>query len=87
MVALAIGFWLERREAMKDACEGWESVGGFCSAAWAREEEANARVAVDEMRCGCRSWRRSCWRIVRMHDVQAVDVDIVCGSPEVCKRC
>jgi hypothetical protein len=34
--------------------------------------------------CVCwRSWRRVCWRRVRMHDVQTVEVDILGGFVSV----
>jgi hypothetical protein len=79
-----MGFELERREARKEAC-----VGSFClgegSLRRVRVVLNAARFKGDEMAaregfCVCwRSWRRVCWRRVRMHDVQTVEEDIVGG--------
>lgn len=78
-----MGLEEERREAMKEACVGCFSG----SLRWARDW-AKARFAVDERARveedleGVRSWRRVCWRRVRMHEVQTVEEDIV-----VCLQC
>lgn len=83
-----MGLELERREAMKEAWVGCEgccccSFGG-CSGFFDRvREAAKARFAVDERAreeyfWGVRSWRRVCWRRVRMHDVQTVEEDMMC---------
>jgi hypothetical protein len=85
-----MGFELERREARKEAC-----VGSFClgwgSLRRVRVVVNAARFKGDERAlregfCDCwRSWRRVCWRRVRMHDVQTVEVDILGGF--VTMRC
>lgn len=69
---------------MKEAWVGCDGCCFCCSGSWKREgETAKARFAVVERArevyfCGVRSWRRVCWRRVRMHDVQTVEEDIVC---------
>lgn len=73
-----MGLEEERRDSMKEACVGWDSFG---SLKWVRDW-AKARFAVDERAreeyfWGVSSWRRVCWRRVRMHEVQTVEEDIV----------